>query len=107
MVKEYKMSWEEFDGRCKLLAKRVKKFKDIKSIFGIPRGGLIPAVRLSHLTGLPLTGNPDPITTLIVDDIIDSGKTRESFSNFKHFDVVINKQTEVISEWVIFPWEVK
>lgn len=45
-------------------------------IIGLPRGGLIPAVLLSHRTSLPLITKPEINDHLIIiDDIIDSGET--------------------------------
>ena len=71
-------SWKQFEDDCETLAvwARGKKFK---SIFGIPRGGLVLAVKLSHLLDIPLVLNREDITghTLIVDDIADSGGTLE------------------------------
>ena len=49
-------------------------------VYGFPRGGLIPAVYLSHQLDLPLINNPfDPDALLgnilVVDDICDTGDT--------------------------------
>jgi len=107
MVKQYKMTWQEFDGRCKMMAKKIKKNKQIKDIYGIPRGGLPIAVRLSHLTKLPITGDPKIQSTLIVDDCVDSGSTKTSFGGFKYFEVLVDKQKEQITDWLVFPWETK
>ncbi|MHA1868706.1 MAG: hypothetical protein ACTSXD_11735 [Candidatus Heimdallarchaeaceae archaeon] len=103
----YKFDFNEFEGRVKKIATMIKRNKNIKDIFGVPRGGLIAAVRLSHLTGLPLTGNPRTENTAIIDDCIDSGATEHSFSNFKHFYVLVNKQEEGIKNWIDFWWEEK
>jgi len=107
ITKFYKIEWREFDARCRRLARKILRDDTIKDIYGISRGGLPIAVRLSHLTRLPLTETPKSTTTVIVDDILDSGSTRESFKNFKHFEVLVNKKEEDIKEWVIFPWEKK
>ena len=107
LIKVKRISWNEFDERCVELAIRIKKNKKIKSIYGIPRGGLIPAVRLSHLTDLPLTGDPKTDSTLIVDEVNDTGSTKNSFRNFKYYEVLIDKKKEGITEWLQFPWEVK
>lgn len=69
------VSWGEYIDLVKQLAKQLEHTR-YTSIAGIPRGGLIPAVILSHKLGLPLI----PLTeanfnTLVVDDICDSGKT--------------------------------
>ena len=46
----------------------------IKSVTGIERGGLIPAVMISHKLSIPYVTkiNKD---TLVVDDICDTGET--------------------------------
>jgi uncharacterized protein len=86
-----------------------------KNIYGIPRGGLVPAVMLSHKTGIPLT---DKITkdTLLVDEICDSGKTRQKYKNdmlvlFQRYNA--KHQATYIGElvmhdkWLKFFWELE
>ncbi len=87
-------------------------------IYGEPRGGLILAVCLSHSLGIPLILDKSKITenTLIVDDIVDSGKTlREYFK--KNFIVALYYNPERSSfepnlwlhrkegKWIVFAWE--
>jgi hypothetical protein len=53
------------------------KFK-FDGIIGIPRGGLIPAVIMSHCTGLPIVEIRDikkGSAYVLVDDVSDTGKT--------------------------------
>ncbi len=45
------MSWEEVDEALLKLAKKVRRDFDPDVIVGVARGGLVPAVRLSHLLG--------------------------------------------------------
>ncbi len=104
---KYKLTFNEFEERIKKIAKKIIMNKAIKNLYGIPRGGLIPAVRLSHLTGLPLTENPDYKETAIIDDCYDTGATFEKFKKFEHFFVIIDKEEEEISEWIDFWWEEK
>ena len=99
------MGYNDYHKRIKKLAGIIKRNKSVKDIFGIPRGGLIPAAHLSYLTNLPLTGNPKTDSTAIIDDCLDSGATAHSFSNFKHFYVLIDKQEEDIKGWIIFFWD--
>ena len=43
------LTWSQVEGLVEELATQVKsEFTNIDSIYGIPRGGLIPAVMLSH-----------------------------------------------------------
>jgi len=99
------VEFEEFEKRCKDIAKCIIKNKNIKNIFGVPRGGIITAVRVSYLTGIPLTFAPKYSETAIIDDVLDSGATRHSFGNFPYFYVLLDKQFEKIKEWVLFWWE--
>ncbi len=69
-------NWEEVEELVDLLAQQIiKSGRQIKYIFGLQRGGLIPAVLLSHKLGIPMTQNPNSPNILIVDDICDSGET--------------------------------
>ena len=113
-----KMSWKKFDKTIDRLADEIKKsgtLADVDGIFGIPRGGLVPAVALSHKLKLPLTRFPDS-RTLIVDNIADTGKTLIKFEHhhavtvtlFYHKNSAV-KPTFTVHEkkdkWIQFPWE--
>ncbi len=74
-MKYLKLSWELIDELTDKIATEVSRnYKEIKFIYGIPRGGLIPAVILSHKLGIKLI-NEVFSHTLIVDDIVDTGET--------------------------------
>ena len=80
MEDKINFTWKQFDQGCYYLAKQILKSKErFHSIYGIPRGGIMVAVRLSHILNLPiLLDNPFPFKqehVLICDDISDSGKT--------------------------------
>ena len=103
--------------------------EDPDFVYGVPRGGLIPSVMLSHKLGLPISLFPNPAERrsrvgLWVDDIYDTGATYQRFinsswmdSNGWHFAVLVSKETEEncpldyvglrvdSSDWVVFPWE--
>ena len=111
------LTWEQFDSVCKEIHIWAKD-KKFNSIYGPPRGGLVLAVKLSHLLEIPLIVSKDDITprTLIVDDITDTGKTMEKFrqKGNKIATIFYHKQSTVIPDkwffektdkWVIYPWE--
>lgn len=102
-----KFTFEQFETRCKEIAKEITKNKNIHDIFAVGRGGMIPAVRISHLTGLPLTGEPNPEVTAIIDDCIDTGDMLNEFTGYGHYFVLVDKQLDGITEWVEFFWEEK
>ena len=115
------VSWDEIERLTNLLSVKIKlSHPDVSSIMGLPRGGLIPAVMISHKLDIPLVFTPTE-NTLIVDDICDSGETfkkvYQQYPNLKfaclHFKphVSIFNPTiyaqEVGDEWLYYPWESK
>lgn len=100
------------DNLCKSI---VTSGQQIKSITGIQRGGLIPAVMISHKLNIPYVDriNKD---TLVVDDIADSGHTlNNTVAGFtatlyykktsKHIPDFYAEEIAGDSGWIIFPWE--
>ena len=85
-------------------------------MYGVPRGGLVPAVYLSHRLGIPLARSPDgPGDVLVVDDILDTGATYDRLSGAAaHYVVLLAREArpKVVfgrmhhGPWVRFPWEV-
>jgi hypoxanthine phosphoribosyltransferase len=82
-MKKRKYTWKEFDKDIKVLAKKLKKYK-FHAVYGIPRGGLILAVRLSHLLNIPITLDPYN-ADLVVDEICDNGRTIKRMSQLPCF----------------------
>ena len=121
MEKKIIYTWKQFDNDTGKISKFVSQYQGmVKNIYGIPRGGLPLAVKLSHLLELPLVLNPKQIgkNTLVVDDISDTGETLFKLLKDKMpFGVVtlFLKRTskfkpifhcrKVDKEWVVFPWE--
>lgn len=112
--------WKEFENDCDKLAGLIKKSgRKFDSLYGIPRGGLVLAVRLSHKLGLPLMMHDSNIRdgTLIVDDIADSGDTMREFLSNKKYSATAtlfyNSDGKHVptyfcrekTDWVVFPWE--
>lgn len=125
-------SYEDFNQDTKKLAELIQQISDVENkkftkIYGIPRGGLMVAVRLSHLLGLPLVVREDEIdeNTIVAEDIVSTGSTckrLEERINFRHFLVVaifyirdseyhgrdtlyIHGLDDNRNTWVVFPWE--
>ena len=80
-------------------------------IYGIPRGGLIPAALIAgRLHNTELTEDPSK-ADVFIDDLIESGSTRERYDSAfsgKPFRALYNKQVEddLQGKWLVFPWEV-
>jgi len=126
MSDELEVSWEAYVSAVEKLCDSILNtgINNFSVIIGLTRGGLIPAVRLSHRVGLPMFAfDPhvlhsdgtarqevhlpiDPAVTrriMIVDDISDSGKTLDKVAKFfaargffvETAAVYINKKTTI------------
>ena len=127
-MNKYNIDWEEIDALVfRLLYKiRISDLK-FKNIYGLQRGGLIPAVMLSHQLGIPMAKGDIGPDTLIVDDICDSGETLDRLVKKYQtlYSFPFNLKTAVLhykphtscfeptfySEkwnkdvWLVYPWE--
>jgi hypoxanthine phosphoribosyltransferase len=121
------LSWNDIEALVDNLAEQINKMdKKPFYIYGVPRGGAIPAVWLSHKTGIDyyqlnsaqISKMADLSHILIVDDICDSGETikklKENFpkcqtATLYYKEIAIDKPDiygEVTGEeWLVFPWE--
>ena len=80
MKEEYVLDWYNFKVVVGKLAKMIKQEK-YSFLYGVPKNGLIIAQMVSKQTGIPLMmeapeKNKD---VLVIDDLIDSGKTIEPY----------------------------
>lgn len=90
------ITWEQINKR----ADRIRKKYPEAKFWGIPRGGQVVAGILGNAV--------DNINDcdVIVDDLIDSGATKERYIKYdKPIVVLIDKRNEFTNEWLVFPWE--
>jgi len=113
------ITWEYIDAAIDNIAAQVlSSDHPIKYVYGMPRGGLIPTVILSHKLNIPLftPGMVLNYTTLVVDDICDSGTTMYNYWKYSiPFATIHTKLTasvqptfhyEVVEDdWIVYPWE--
>jgi uncharacterized protein len=110
------LSWDDINVLVEDLCNTVATSGvQVKSITGIKRGGLIPAVMVSHKLNIPYVDriNKD---TLVVDDICDTGETlKKSIAMYTatlHYKPTAGftpdfYAKEVGSDWIVYPWERK
>lgn len=122
-MKEF-VSWEEVEQFVQRVVS-VYRGNYISGVYGLPRGGLVLAVMISHRLGVPLLMAPN-LNCIIVDDICDSGESllhyfKNSSSDTKtlyHIVTMYYKENanEIVPEmfqkkkkddWIVFPWENK
>lgn len=81
---------------------------DNQRVFGVPRGGAVLAALASKVVPtMALVARPQE-AEIILDDIIDSGATRDKFLNLypdTRFIALIDKTAGQRDGWVHFPWE--
>lgn len=119
---------KDFNTDVSKIVFRIDKSKiQFKNVYGIPRGGIPFAIELANALGILLIDSEDECTigkTLIVDDLIDSGRTIQTWFD-KGFDFAVlgqKQNTEVFlaqcdnrpacfigrelpTEWISFWWE--
>ena len=111
------LSWDDIGTLVDNLCKQItEKTRTITSVTGVERGGLIPAVMISHKLNIPYVYSIHP-NTLVVDDICDTGETLSLILGGVYTAVLHYKSTakhkptfygqEVGDEWIVYPWERK
>ena len=122
-MKYKKIDWNKLDEYVQVLANKITKYeKPVTGVYGLPRGGLVPAVMLSHKLNAPLLLAPCK-GCIVVDDIADTGVTLQHFADsgyriaviwYKPCSKVVPDYYAVKSTrktfggaWVVFPWEVQ
>ena len=116
------VSWELIDECVTDITFHLKDTgKDFKGVYGIPRGGVILAVLLSHKLDLPYVENPYDYQLddfIVIDDIADTGETlkfyEETFEKsyivtiHEHEQSIVKPEYSVIDKgdkWIVYPWE--
>ena len=112
----YRVTWQEVEEQADLIADRWKD-RAIGSVYGIPQGGVPLAIMVAQRLGVPLLEAPEKgMFSLIVDDLIDSGRTMRRFHeagyNFieagfrkPHSPLHLAPDARTIDDWIAFPWE--
>lgn len=130
-MKKIRCSWEQVSEGIDLLAFFLKSL-DLQYVTGIPRGGLVPAVMLSHKLNVKFKCLEEILSSttlmygaseiLVLDDIFDSGKTLSYYSSLGFLTAALHKkvitredsQEEGLNfyvypllekEYIVYPWE--
>ena len=124
MANKLYLSWKWVDEQINTIGDKLEGY-DLEFIGGIPRGGLIPAVMMSHAFGIKyisyssakLLSGELRKRTLVVDDISDTGVTMKEAddlgfltaalslrSGTKTMPMFVGQQING-AEWLVFPWE--
>jgi len=119
-MKEIKMIeydiYEFIEDVNKLASSIIESNKKYSSIYAIPAGGIALAIKLSDILNIPICQYKDiNDKTLIVDDLVDSGKTRDRFIQYDFACIHVKKTTpkksyptywiNCINQWINYWWE--
>jgi len=122
------VTWNDIDHQVEKLA---NKIKNVDYVVGIPRGGLVVAVIMSHKLGIKhitidhlekleeFNLNIDKKKILIVDDISDFGQTLKHFKKQGYTTATLDVRNTTVTkpdfycnwlettDWIVYPWEKK
>jgi len=118
------LSWKWVDEQINKIGDKLEGL-DLEFVAGIPRGGLIPAVMISHAFGIKYISYssakmlPGDLRkkTLVVDDISDTGVTIAEADKLKFITATLclRQGTKTVpyfsgehindDRWLVFPWE--
>lgn len=108
------LSWADVSQEVKALAAR--QTMPVAGVYGIPTGGSVVAALVAAELKVPLVENPDLPGVLVVDDLVDTGKTMSRVRPFggDFTDALFRKpwspkhlapKAREVSDWLAFPWE--
>ena len=113
------LSWQRYISMCHRLVLQIEEqFVSYQYIYAIPRGGLIVGTILSHRLGVPMISkyeNVSPCDILVVDDLVDTGKTLKPYDKLgSDIAVLFTKPWAIVRPryfitttkmWVRYPYE--
>lgn len=119
------LSWKWVDDQINKIGEKLEGIDELEFVTGIPRGGLIPAVMMSHAYGIKYISYSSakmlPLElrkqTLVIDDISDTGLTMAEADKLGFITSSLSIRTgtktlprltgELIDDdrWLVFPWE--
>jgi len=121
------LTWEWVEKQVDKVGMWLNCQEPVSFVTGLPRGGLIPAVLISHKYSIKYISIEDAKLlperlrrkTLVVDDICDTGITFAEIDDYEFLTLslayrvdstyVPDKYCELIEDkrWLVFPWENK
>ena len=124
MANKLYLSWKWVDEQINHIGDKMEGY-ELEFVAGIPRGGLIPAVMMSHAFGIKYISYssakllPQELRkkTLVVDDISDTGVTMKEAQDLDFLTAALSLRsgTKTVpmfvgqqvnnDSWLVFPWE--
>lgn len=108
------LTWADIEQQAELIAFR-NAHRHIDNVYGVPQGGAPLAIMVARHLSRPLAEQPEPGKTLIVDDLVDSGRTLDTYHRRGFIVDAAYRKThspnhlaptaKIIDGWLAFPWE--
>ena len=125
MADKLYLSWKWVDEQLHIIGDKLENIEKLEFISGIPRGGLIPAVIMSHAYKIKYISYssakmlPKDIrkNVLVIDDIADTGHTLKEANDlgFVTGTLALRVGSKSVPQfygdliqddsWLVFPWE--
>ena len=122
-MKEF-ISWNVVDECVTDIAEHLIRTRiEFAGVYGIPRGGTILAVMLSHKLDIPFIMDlKDGYDYIIIDDIVDTGETLKKYKEqhecrnsyfvtiHEHEQSSVKPDYSVLykeDKWIVYPWEIE
>lgn len=99
------LTWKDIEERIEYVF--VETDLKEKKVYGVPRGGTFVATIMKYKFGFEVVDDPAD-ADVIVDDLIDSGKTKADYITRypeKEFIALYDKTENYSGVWIEFPWE--
>lgn len=109
----YQVTWQDLAVEADRIAERWRG--KVSSVYGIPTGGVPLALMVAHRLNVPIVEEWNlGSAILVVDDLIDTGRTMSKYEASSFIDAAFRKpyspikfapHARVVDEWLWFPWE--
>jgi hypoxanthine phosphoribosyltransferase len=113
------LGWQEYIRDIDELVTHLRNSgREFNYVYGVPRGGLIPAVVIAHSLGWKLVVDLEELSVqkeevLVIDDVVDSGRTRERYRDYPfaalHRKDICTMEPDfcvrTINAWIVYPYE--
>jgi GTP cyclohydrolase I len=107
------VTWQELEVEADRIADKWRG--KVADVYGIPTGGVPLALMVAQRLDVPIVAEWHlGHATLVVDDLIDTGKTMEKYKGSSYIDAAFRKpwspvqyapHARTMNEWLWFPWE--
>jgi GTP cyclohydrolase I len=114
MTETIRLTWQHVNAQAQNIAQR-NMGRYIEDVYGIPQGGAPVALLVAQHLDLPVADKPAIGTTLIVDDLVDTGRTLTAYKQQgyivdaayrkPHSPATLAPDAHELDAWLTFPWE--